>query len=123
MLTTRRRAKYHRFSWLLGFLGFLGFRYFTTHEPGTLFFFSFFAMFSTYFTAKLALEMPDERYEANRLRAKAVTMIVPTLALLAVGLGTLAPGYSPAYAVAVSAFGWAAPFLTYAVAFYYFEKH
>jgi hypothetical protein len=114
--------KYHRFIWLSGFLGLLGFRYFSSHNVYDLFFFSFFCYFSTYFTARLAAEMPDERYEENRLRAKAATMFVPAVALFAIGFGAAVDLLSYSLIVLIAAFGWAATFITYALAFWYYEK-
>lgn len=115
--------KYHRFTWLLGFLGFLGFRYFVDHDPASLFMFTFFAFFSYFFTSKLAAEMPDERYEENRLKAKAATMFVPATVLFAVGIGLTTGIIGLTGAVLIAAIGWAATFITYAVAFWYYEKH
>lgn len=124
MFKSRRPPrKYHRFVWLQGFAGLLGFRYFFTHEPPDLFYFSFLSFFSFYFTAKLAAEMPDERYEENRLKAKAATMFVPALALFAIGAGTVCGIISRELIVLIAALGWAATFITYAAAFWYYEKH
>lgn len=119
----RAPRKYSRFTWILGFIGFLGFRYFFSHEIGDLFNFSFFALFSAYFTAKLAAEMPDERYKENRLKAKAKTMFVPAIALFAIGMGIASFGIPRGTIVLIAALGWAATFITYAVAFWYYEKH
>jgi hypothetical protein len=114
--------KYHRFIWLSGFLGLLGFRYFSSHNINDLFYFSFFCYFSTYFTARLAAEMPDERYEENRLRAKAATMFVPAIALFVIGFGAAVDYLSYSFIVLIAALGWAATFITYALAFWYYEK-
>jgi hypothetical protein len=115
--------KYHRFTWALGFVGFVGFRYFFSHEFSDVFYFSFLSFFGTFFTAKLAAEMPDERYEENRRRAKAATMFVPALALFAIGIGGVQDILSREFVVLVAAVGWAATFITYAIAFWYYEKH
>lgn len=114
--------KYQRFTWLLGFVGFLGLRFFFTHEPSDLFYFSFLSFFSFYFTARLAAEMPDERYEENRIKAKAATMFVPAIALFAIGIGATQK-LAEEFIVLIAALGWAATFITYAVAFWYYEKH
>ncbi|MCB8817565.1 DUF3796 domain-containing protein [Desulfosporosinus shakirovi] len=119
----KQPRKYQRFTWFLGFLGFMGFKYFASHDPATLFYFGFFGMFSFYFTAKLAMEMPDERYVVDRKRAQAVTMWVPAFALLIIGLSSLFSFGTREFMILVSAIGWAATFLTYSIAFYYFEKH
>ena len=119
----RNPRKYSRFTWLLGFMGFWGFSYFNTRDVNDLFFFSFLCFFSTYFTARLAAEMPDERYKENRLKAKAVTMIVPAIALFVIGVGAARDYLSHEFIVLIAALGWATTFITYAVAFWYYEKH
>jgi len=115
--------KYHRFTWLLGFVGFCGFSYFYTRDVNYLFYFSFLSFFSTYFTARLAAEMPDERYEENRIKAKAATMFIPAIALFAIGIGATQGFLSHEAVVLIAALGWAATFIVYAVAFWYYEKH
>lgn len=108
---------------MLGFLGFMGFEYFISHDPAVLFYFGFFGMFSSFFTSRLALEMPDERYRDNRRRAQAAAMWVPTLALLLIGISSLFSFGTREFMIIVSAVGWAATFLTYSLGFYYFEKY
>jgi len=115
--------KYHRFTWLLGFIGFWGFSYFYTRDVNDLFFFSFLSFFSTFFTTRLAAEMPDERYEENRVKAKAATMFVPAIALFAIGIGAARGYLSHDIIVLIAALGWAATFITYAAAFWYYEKY
>lgn len=124
MLRSRKPPKrYHHYLWLLGFMGFLGFRYFVDKDPANFFMFSFFAFFSFFFISKLAAEMPDERYEENRLKAKAATLFVPALALFAVGIGFVTGMIGFTGAVIITGIGWAATFITYALAFWYYEKH
>jgi len=124
MFKSRRPPrKIHRFAWLLGFMGFLGFRYFWSHELPDLFFFSFLSFFSFFFTVRLTAEMPDERYEENRQKAKAATVFVPALSLFIIGIGVMRGYAGEGFVVLVSALGWAATFITYAVAFWYYEKH
>ncbi|WP_277890936.1 DUF3796 domain-containing protein [Enterococcus lactis] len=119
----RSPRKYSRFTWVLGFMGFLGFRYFFSYEISDLFNFSFFALFSTYFTARLAAEMPDERYKENQLKAKAITMFVPAITLFAIGVGISSFSISYKVIVLIAALGWSGTFITYALAFWYYEKH
>lgn len=116
------RRKYSRFVWLFGFFGLLGFRYFFTHNVNDLFNFSFLAFFSVYFTAKLAAEMPDERYVENRLKAKAATLFVPAIALFILGIGMVAFDISPRTVLLIAALGWGITFITYALSFWYYEK-
>jgi len=124
MFTSRRQPrKYQRYVWLMGFLGFVGFRYFSSNEASDLFYFSFLSFFSFYFTARLAVEMPDERYEENRLKAKATAMFVPAIGLFAIGVGIVCMNIPQEVIVLIVALGWAATFITYALAFWYYEKH
>ncbi len=116
------RQKYSRFIWLFGFFGLLGFRYFFTHNINDLFNFSFLAFFSVYFTAKLAAEMPDERYFENRLKAKAATLFVPTIALFIVGTGIVLFDISRVTILIIASLGWGITFITYALTFWYYEK-
>lgn len=120
---SNRRKRYGKYSWVLGFLGLLGFRYFVEQDPAYLFYFSFFSFFSFYFTGKLANEMPDERYYENNLRARSVAFTVPAVALFIIGLTIVFDFATITIIASISAVGWAACFITYAVAFYYFEKY
>ena len=118
-----KNKQYYKYNWLLGFLGFLGFKYFENHNTSMLFFFSFLGLFSNYIVSKLAAEMPDERYIANRQKAKNVTMLIPAAALFIIGISSLFPFGTKDFMVLISALGWAATFLTYSITFYYYEKH
>ncbi len=124
MLESRRPTRgYRRYTWLCGFFGLLGFSYFFSGRPQDLFYFSFLAFFSSYFTTKLADELLDERYEEDRQKAQATTMVVPTVALIAIGLGLVVFDASLEIIVLLAALGWAATFIAYAAAFWYYEKH
>ncbi|WFR56992.1 DUF3796 domain-containing protein [Anaerocolumna sp. AGMB13025] len=118
-----KNKKYYKYNWLLGFIGFLGFKYFENQNTSMLFFFSFFGLFSNCIVSKLAAEMPDERYVSNRQKAKNVAMLSPGTALFIIGISSLFPFGTKDFMVLISAFGWAATFLTYSIAFYYYEKH
>lgn len=120
---SRPPRKYSQFTWLFGFFGFVGFRYFVSHNMNDLFFFSFFSLFSFYFTTKLASEMPDERYEENRMRAKEKTWIIPIIALSSLVIGMTSFDIPRIAIVIIVSLGWAATFLTYALAFWYYEKY
>jgi hypothetical protein len=119
----RHPRRYSRYVWLMGFFSLFGFRYFSSHNVNDLFYFSSLGIFSTYFTARLASEMPDERYEENRLKARAATMLVPALALFAIGFGASLGLLSYELIVVTAALGFAATFIIYALAFWYYEKH
>lgn len=118
-----RRTRYGKFTWILGFLGLLGFRYFLDGDPAYLFYFSFFGFFSLYFTGKLANEMPDERYYENNQKARSVAFFVPVIFLFIIGMTIVFDFATIGLLAVISAIGWAASFITYAVAFYYFEKY
>ncbi|NLI93016.1 MAG: DUF3796 domain-containing protein [Peptococcaceae bacterium] len=107
---------------LWGFWGCFGFRYFFTHEIGDLFYFSFFAFFGFYFIGKLSLEMPDERYKANAQKAISKAAFIPAIALFIIGFSGTFPFGTKELMVTLSALGWAAFLITYAILFYYYEK-
>ncbi len=67
--------------------------------------------------------MLDERYEENRLKAKATTTFIPAIALFAIGIGIVSFSIPRETIVLIAALGWAATFINYAVAFWYYEKH
>lgn len=114
---------YAKFAWLFGFFALKGLKYFTTGDPTTLLYFAFVGFFGFLFTGKLAMERPDERYYENRQKAKAIAMFVPAIALFIVGFSSLLPFGTRDFMILGCALGWAATFLTYSIALYYFEKH
>lgn len=120
---TIRKQRYGKYSWFLGFLGFAGFQYITEQNPAYLFYFSFFSFFSFYFTGKLANEMPDERFQENNQKARSIAFMVPTITLFLIGMSIVFEFATISIIAMISAVGWASSFITYAVAFYYFEKY
>ncbi|MDL2294474.1 DUF3796 domain-containing protein [Ruminococcaceae bacterium OttesenSCG-928-D13] len=54
----------------MGFLGLMGCAYFFTGWPGNLAWFAYFGYFSYFIIARMAVEMPDERYHENLKRAR-----------------------------------------------------
>lgn len=116
-------AKNYKYYGFLGFLGFLGFGYFTSREIGQLFYFSFFSFFSYFFIGKLMAEKPDERYAENNEKARAKALAIPLLCLFLIGWGANWSFGTKEFFVIVSALGWAATFIAYALLFYWYEKH
>jgi hypothetical protein len=105
-----------------GFFGFMGFRYFYSHDPGDLFYFTFFAFFGYFLLGKVFAEIPDERYIENRNRALAGVIWVPLAALYITGALVSYSFATKEFVVLVSAVGWAAAHLCYALLFLHYEK-
>lgn len=117
----KRKMNYLGF---LGFLGFMGFNYFSTQESGYIFYFSFFAYFGYFIIGKLANEMPDERYVANSTKARSKVMMILSLTLFAIGAGTaFLPIFSREIVLIACVVGWIISIWSYALLFYYYEKH
>lgn len=115
--------KYIKYAWFFGFFGFHGFIYFVTGNPLSLFSFSFFSFFAYYFIAKMADEMPDERYFENSQRAKLKTAIIPLVALFIIGFFSGFPFVTKEMIIIACAFGWAVTLILYAFLFWYYDKH
>jgi hypothetical protein len=112
--------------WMFGFFGFFGcfgFSYFSTGDVSGLFFFSFFSFFASFFIGSLMVETPDERFVENTNKAAAKCMSVPTIFLFLVGWSASYPFGTKTLMVLLSAVGWAATFLTYAILLWYYERH
>lgn len=105
----------------LGFLGFRGFRYFPTGEAKWLFWFGFFAFFANFWIAKIALSIPDERYQENTKLAKA---FVGDLALLEMSLLFVLGVFWPQriFLILGIALVWASLMIAYAVKLYFLEE-
>ncbi|MGB4428270.1 MAG: DUF3796 domain-containing protein, partial [Thermacetogeniaceae bacterium] len=107
MKAKRGSPKSINFLWFLGFLGFQGFTYFKTGNPLSLFWFSFFSFFAYYFIAKMANEMPDERYFENSQKAKLKTANIPLVILFIIGFCAGFPFITKELIILTCAFGWA----------------
>lgn len=112
-----------KYVWFLGFLGFVGFTYFKTGDPLSLFWFSFFGFFAYYFIAKMADEMPDERYFENSRKAKLKTANIPLVILFIAGFLSGFPFATKELIILACAFGWAVTLISYAFLFWYYDKH
>lgn len=112
-----------KYAWLFGFFGLLGFTYFITGEPASLFFFNFLSFFAYYFIAKMAEEMPDERYLENSNNAKLKTAVIPLILLFIIGFFAGFPFVTKELIILACAFGWSATLILYTVLFWYYDKH
>jgi len=65
---SKRASKYLGF---VGCMGFLGFRYFASGDPVDLCQFAWFAFFAYFWTSRLTVDIPDERYFHNVQQARA----------------------------------------------------
>lgn len=116
-------SKSIKYVWLLGFLGFQGLTYFKNGNLLSLFWFSFFSFFAYYFIAKLANEMPDERYLENSRKAKLKTAIIPLTTVFIVGFSAGFSFVTKELIILICAFGWSATIILYAFLFWHYDKH
>jgi len=122
-MKVKRCPKSIKYLWFLGFLGFQGFTYFKTGNSLSLFWFSFFSFFAYYFIAKMANEMPDERYFENGQKAKLKTANIPLVILFIIGFCAGFPFITKELIILTCAFGWAVTIISYAFLFWYYDKH
>jgi len=123
MEAKKRYPKSIKYLWLAGFFGFQGFTYFKTGNPTSLFWFSFFSFFAYYFIAKMADEIPDERYFENSKKAKLKIASIPLIILFIIGFFS---GYSfvtKELIILTCALGWTVTLILYAFLFWYYDKH
>ncbi|MDR2971589.1 MAG: DUF3796 domain-containing protein [Bacteroidales bacterium] len=119
-------AKYRKYAWtqgFLGFLGFLGFNYFKNYDPAFLVYFSCFSMFVFFITGKLAAEMQDERMVENHKKALLLALKIPLITLMLIGIFPTFATLTEIIAIVISIVGFVATAFTYAIAFYYYDKH
>lgn len=119
----KRRSEAVKYVWLLGFLGFRGFQYFGTGNTLTLFWFSYFSFFAYYFIAKMANEMPDERFFENSRKAKLKVANIPLLTLFLIGFCSGFSFVTKELIVLACAFGWTVTLISYAYLFWHYDKH
>ncbi len=115
--------KHGQFTGVFGFFGCFGFKYFLSHNVGDIFYFSFFAFFAFFLIGKLSKEMPDERFKLNAQKATGKAVYIPTLAVFVVAWSASYPFGTREFMVILSTLAWICFFLTYAISFYYYEKH
>ena len=119
-------TKYRKYAWaqgFLGFLGFLGFNYFKNYDPAFLVYFSCFSMFVFFITGKLAAEMQDERMVENHKKALLLALKIPLITLMLIGIFPTFAMLTEIIAIVISIVGFVATAFTYAIAFYYYDKH
>ena len=122
----QKTAKYRKYAWtqgFLGFLGFLGFRYFENYDAYFLIHFSAFSFFAFFLTGKLAAEMQDERMVENHKKSLLLALKISFLTLVVIGLFPTFATLTEIIAIVISLTGIVATVFTYAIAFYYYDKH
>ena len=82
----RRRQSFLGF---LGFAGFIGFSYFHDRNVATLSYFAYFGFFAYFWIARIADQMPDERYLQNVAKAKSAAFDIAIIELVALNLLSL----------------------------------
>lgn len=111
--------------WLFGFFGLcgcFGFRYFSSGDVGDLFYFAFFGFFAWFILGKPMGEIPDERLAENCRKAAFKCFFIPMLALFVIGYAMSRDYGTKEFVVLVSALGWAATLLSYAILVWLYEK-
>ena len=117
-----KRKKNLRSLGFLGFLGFMGFQYFEDNNIASLSYFAFFAFFGYFWISKIAAEMIDERYLENSRKAKAFTFNIAVIESAVLYLITPLSMVSKGLLTVVTALCFASLLISYAIAFYLFEK-
>ncbi|MDL2239229.1 DUF3796 domain-containing protein [Bacteroidales bacterium OttesenSCG-928-K03] len=124
--TKQKSKKSRKYAWTQGFLGLLGclgFRYFENHDPAFLVYFAFFAFFAFFLTEKLAAEMQDERMKENRKKALLLALKIPFVILLLIGILPTFTTLTEIMTIIICIIGYVSTMFTYAISFYYFDKH
>lgn len=116
------RNKHLKYMGFAGFFGFFGFQYFIDHNITTLSYFASFGFFANFWISKIADEMVDERYIENSKSAKAFTLNVAVIEFIILYLTIPLSFMSKEILTVVSALCFASLIITYAIAFYKFEK-
>ena len=106
---------------VLGVFAFVGAPYFLTGGMADMLCLAV-CFLTLVFIAKLAQEMPDERYRENMERARSRVVVIPTLVLFIIGWSYQHPFATKEFIVMVCALGWAFTWITFAALFFYYEK-
>ncbi len=120
---TKRSRKYAWTQGFLGFLGCIGFRYFGNYDPAYLVYFSFFSFFAFFITGRLASEMQDERMKENHKKALLLALKIPLVILLLIGILPTFATLTEVTTIVICMIGYVLTTFTYAIAFYYYDKH
>ncbi len=114
--------KRQSFLGFLGFAGFIGFSYFHDHNVATLSYFAYFGFFAYFWIAKIANQMPDERYLENIAKAKSTAFDIAIIELVALNLLSLFGFTTKEVLVALLALCFSSLLIIYAVKFYLLEE-
>lgn len=117
-----KTKRHSRFAGFLGFVGFMGFQYFQDHNAAALSYFAFFGFFAFFWINRISAEMVDERYVENSRNARAFTLNVAVVEFIILYLVTPLSFISKEILTVASALCFASLLISYAVAFYTYEK-
>jgi hypothetical protein len=106
----------------LGFAGFIGCSYFQDHNVASLSFLAYFGFFAYFWIAKIADQMPDERYLENVAKAKSTAFDIAIIELVALNLLSSLGFAGKELLVAAVALCFSSLLIIYAVKFYLLEE-
>lgn len=115
----RQRRSYLGF---LGFAGFIGCSYFQDHNVASLSFLAYFGFFAYFWIAKIADQMPDERYLENAAKAKSAAFNIAIIEFVALNLLSSLGFANKELLVAAVALCFSSLLIIYAVKFYLLEE-
>jgi hypothetical protein len=121
-MSPKRGRKRRSYLGFLGFAGFIGFSYFHNHNVASLSYFAYFGFFAYFWIAKIANQMPDERYLENVARAKSTAFDIVIIELVALNLLSLFGFTTKEVLVALLALCFSSLLIIYAVKFYLLEE-
>ncbi|HCD41119.1 MAG: DUF3796 domain-containing protein [Bacillota bacterium] len=121
-MSTEKRRRRRTYLGYLGFLGFLAFSYFQDRDASSLVFLAYFGFFAYFWVARIADQLPDERYLENAAKAKARAFDVAIIELIVLNLLSALGFAGKELLVAGIALCFASLLIIYAVTFYLLEE-
>ena len=105
-----------------GLFGLFGFRYFFTGNPADLWIFTLFGLFGFFFLSKINNELQDERWKDNSRKAYSIAFGVAVSFIFLIGFFFTNFDLPKDFVAGGTALGWSASLLTYAIAFWSYER-
>jgi fatty acid desaturase len=121
-MSSKRNRQRRSYLGFLGFAGFIGFSYFQDHNVASLSFFAYFGFFAYFWIAKIADQMPDERYLENIAKAKSTAFDIAIIEFVALNLLSAFGFAGKELLVAAVALCFSSLLIIYAVRFYLLEE-
>ncbi len=121
-MSSKRNRQRQSYLGFLGFAGFIGFSYFQDHNVASLGYFAYFGFLAYFWIAKIANQMPDERYLENVVKAKSTAFDIAIIELVALNLLSSLGFAGKELLVAAVALCFSSLLIIYAVKFYLLEE-